>query len=278
MKTDKTGIQILFSSVILVSLVTVFCCRGSSKTGRAAAGLAAPETVEGFPSYANSILASVIHDVDGAILEQEKIIRALSTLPQVKSAKWDDMKDIVTVIQESWKDSGVYWFAFPDGRYFTVEKGLMDATIRDRPYFPKVMRGDAVVGDLVVSKSTGRKSTIVAMPVFDARGKVIGALGATLFLDKLSGTLAASLDLPEGTLFYALGPDGTTALHMKLDLVFDNPLEKDSPSLKAAAEKMLSTDSGEVEYSYNGYEKRVRYAASKLTHWRFAFGMNTGKE
>ena len=277
MKTTKTTIHILLFAAIVLVLHTISCGRRSSKTESAAAGLAAPETVEGFPSFANSILGSVIQAVDGAILEQEKIIRALSTLPQVKSAKWDGMKDILAAFQDSWKDAGIYWFALPDGRYYTVEKGLTDMTIRDRPYFPKVMAGKAVVGDLVVSRSTGKKSTVITMPVFDDHGKVIGALGATLFLEKLSETLVTALSLPEGTLFYVLGGDGTTALHMKLNLVFDNPLTKDSPSLKAAAEKMLSTDSGEVEYEFNGYQKRVRYASSPLTRWCFAYGMNTGK-
>jgi len=277
MKTTKQGTSIPFVCILLISLVTILCCGGSPSTGSAASGLAAQETVQGFPSYADGILASVIQNVDGAILGQERIIRALSALPQVRSAKWEIMKDLVSAFQETWKDSGVYWFALPDGRYYTVGKGLMEVTLQDRPYFPKVMAGEAVVGELVVSRSTGRKSTAVAMPVFDSRGRVAGALGATLFLEKLSEDLTASLSLPEGTLFYVLGQDGTTALHMKLELVFDNPLEKDSPSLKAAAGKMLSTDSGEVEYTFNGYKKRVRYAASKLTRWRYAFGMNTGK-
>ncbi len=277
MKTTRTVNPIRLTSFLLLPLIMILGCRGSSGTRPAAAGIAAPETVKGFPSYANSILAAVIHDVEGAILEQEKIIRALRALPRVKSAKWDGMKDLLAGFQDSWKDSGVYWFALPDGRYYTVEKGLMDATLRDRPYFPKVMAGAEVVGDLVVSRSTGRKSTVVALPVSNGSGKVVGALGATLFLDQLSETTAACLSLPEGTFFYALDEDGTTAMHMNLGLVFDNPLEKDSPSLKAAAEKMLSSGSGEVEYEFNGYQRRVRYASSKLTRWRFAFGMNTGK-
>jgi hypothetical protein len=60
-------------------------------------------------------------------------------------------------------------------------------------------------------------------------------------------------------------------------MVFDNPLTKDSPSLKAAAEKMLSTDSGEVEYDFNSFQKRVRYRTSPLNGWRYAIGINISK-
>jgi hypothetical protein len=271
MKTTRAAFK---SAVLLAGLAAVSCGRGPEKTSPAAA-LASPATRSGFPSYAESVLRSTVFIVDGAILEQERILRALSALPRVRSAKWDRMKDLVAAFQDSWRNSGVYWFALPDGRYYTVEQGLMDATLLDRSYFPKVMAGRTVVGDLVVSRSTGRKSTVIAMPLLDERGKVAGALGATLFLEELSGKLAESLTPPEGTFFYALGPDGITALHMRLDLVFDNPLSKDSPTLQAAGREMLSTESGEVAYEFNGFKRRVRYVTSNLTGWRFAFGMNT---
>jgi hypothetical protein len=277
MKTNKNTFRILCFLCIPIILITVFSNSKALEEVSAAADLADRDTIEGFPSYSNSILASVIVHVDAAILEQEKIVQALSHLPEVKTAKWEDMKALLTVFQDSWKDSGVYWFALPDGHYYTVEKGLMDRTLQDRPYFPKVMGGQKIVGDLVVSRSTGMKSTVIVVPIFDSHGKIIGALGATLFLEKLSKDLAASLALPVGTFFYALSEDGTTALHMRLGLVFDNPLTKDSPTMKAAAEKMLSTDSGEAEYEFNGYHKRVRYMSSGLTGWCFAFGINTAK-
>jgi len=219
----------------------------------------------------------MIRAVDGAILEQEKIIRALTALPQVRKGRWEGMKETIAAFQLSWGDAGVYWFALPDGRYYTVEKGLVDATLLDRSYFPKVMAGREVIGELVVSRSTGQKSTIITLPVLDEKGKVIGALGATLFLEPLTKSMVSGFVMPEGSLFYVLAGDGTTAMHMNLGLVFDNPLKKDSPTLKTAAEKMLTTESGEVEYGFAGFWRRVRYASSPLTGWRFAFGLNTRK-
>ena len=107
--------------------------------------------------------------------------------------------------------------------------------------------------------------------------QVTGFLGASLFLEVLNEALASEMSLPEGMLFYALGKDGTTVLHQRLDMVFDNPLTKDSPSLKAAAEKMLSTDSGEVAYDFNSFQKQVRYVTSPLNGWRYAIGINVAK-
>ncbi len=243
----------------------------------AAAGLPASETAAGFPAYAGALLSGMVHYVDGAILGQERILEALAQLPQVRAGDWAGMEKTVAAFQRVWGGSGVYWFALPDGRYYTVEKGLIDQTLRDRPYFAELLAGKTVVGALVVSKSTGKKSAVIATPVMDEKQQVTGFLGASLFLEVLNEALASEMSLPEGMLFYALGKDGTTVLHQRLDMVFDNPLTKDSPSLKAAAEKMLSTDSGEVAYDFNSFQKRVRYVTSSLNGWRYAIGINVAK-
>jgi hypothetical protein len=268
--------------IILITMpvcLSAFVSCGGQSSGNAdgKAGLAASETVSGFPVYSGALLSAMIRLVDEAILEQERTIQALASLPEVRRGGWGEMKKTIAAFQQSRGDAGIYWFALPDGRYYNVEKGLVDQTLADRPYFADLLAGKDVAGALVVSKSTGRKSAVTAVPVYDEKNKMTGAMGATLFLDKLNETLAASLSLPEGVFFYALGMDGITVLHQRLDMVFDNPLTKDSPSLRAAAEKMLSTESGEAEYEYNSFRKRVRYAASPLTGWRFAVGMNTKK-
>ncbi len=266
----KTVMTRLFLAVLALSMAAG-CGRGPVRN----AGVADPAVVKGFPVFANTVLSSTVTIVEESILEQERIINSLAGLPEVQSADWSRMKGLVSRFQASLKDSGVYWFALPDGRYYTVGQGLVGRTLSDRPYFASVMAGRAAVGDLVVSRSTGRKSAVVVLPVQGAGGRVVGGLGASIFLDKLAGRLSASLSMPEGCFFYALAPDGMTALHLKQELVFDNPLSKDSPSMRTAVEKMLASDSGEVEYTFNGFHRRVRYQVSRLTGWRFAFGINT---
>jgi hypothetical protein len=275
-KTDSLCF-ILSAAILVLSLTFVLCSDNFPKKASASAGLPSPETAAGFPAYSDALLSVMIHFVDGAILEQERVLKALALLPQVQRGDWEGMKKTITPFQQSWGDAGIYWFALPNGRYYTVAKGLLDQTLTDRPYFAELLAGNTVVGALVVSKSTGKKSTVTAVPILNDRKQMIGAVGATLFLEKLDETLASAMSLPEGMVFYVLGKDGTTILHQKLDMVFDNPLTKDSPSLKTAAEKMLSTDSGEVEYEFNGFKKRVRYASSSLTGWRFVVGLNIAK-
>ena len=48
------------------------------------------------------------------------------------------------------------WYVRPDGVYFTADKGLMARKVNDRFYFPRLMEGEPVVGELVISRTTSR--------------------------------------------------------------------------------------------------------------------------
>ena len=260
--------------LLLMALAISGCGEDASGSLSGAPGVASPEVQAGFPIYAESQLSTMIALVDGTFLDRTAILRALAASEEVRTTQWESMRRLFTDFQQAWGDAGIYWFVLPDGNYYTVEKGLVGQSLVDREYFPRIMSGETVIGSLVISKATGKKSAVMAVPVLNELGQVMGGVGASLFLEKLNEGLDQALSLPEGMVFYVLAPNGTTTLHYNFAMIFENPLEMDSPSLKAAAEVMLATASGEVEYEYNGFQKRVRYLASSLTQWRFAFGVN----
>jgi len=260
--------------LLLMALAISGCGDDSSDSSSGAPGVASLEVQAGFPVYAESQLSTMIALVDGTFLDRTAILRALAASEEVKTTQWESMRRLFTGFQQAWGDAGIYWFVLPDGNYYTVETGLVGQSLADREYFPRVMSGEAVIGSLVISKATGKKSAVMVVPVLNELGQVIGGVGASLFLEELDAALGQALSLPEGVVFYVLAPDGTTTLHYNFAMIFENPLEMDSRSLKGAAEVMLATASGEVEYEYNGFRKRVRYRASSLTQWRFALGIN----
>jgi hypothetical protein len=66
-----------------------------------------------------------------------------------------------------------------------------------------------MTGDLVFSRSTGKKSVIFAVPV-KQHGEVVGGPGASAFLDDLSERNQAALSLPATVVFFAPAPDGAS--------------------------------------------------------------------
>ena len=164
--------------------------------------------------------------IDSHIQQTIGTLEILAATDQAASGDWDKMKSLLTEAQKQCVPS-TFWFARPDGSYFAVEKGLVGQSLSDRDYFPKVMGGQRVVGDLVVSKSTGKKSIVVTVPI-TVDGKVIGALGSSLFAEGFSAMLVKELGLSEGAVFFALNKEGSAALHSNPALIFTPVIDRES--------------------------------------------------
>ena len=164
-------------------------------------------------------------------------MQIMALTDEVKSADWDTMEPLLA----EFKDNSiplVAWFALPDASYYTVDSGLASGNLSDRVYFPKVMSGEIAIGDLIVSKSTGIKSTVAVVPVKDGND-VIGALGASIYLDELSQSIVTDLGLSDDTVFYAVNADGMIALHSDADMIMGNVSQPDLSNSKSATSSLL---------------------------------------
>ena len=217
---------------------------------------------------AQSLLSAFVSYTDLRMSAVQRSLEILASTGEAKSAKWQKMKPLLSGYEKS--DGGlIVWFVRPDGTYYTVDKGLMDVKLSDRSYFPKLMSGQKIIGDLVVSKATGQRSAVFAVPMKEG-GKVIGAIGASLFLDRLSDQLGSALALRADASFFSMAPNGLTTLHKVTDRHFLDPRELGSETLKKAANEMLSNPAGETTYEFDNATKRAIYRTSPMTQWKFA--------
>jgi hypothetical protein len=220
-----------------------------------------------------SILSAFMSYADLRLRSVQQSVEILASTAEARSGDWDQMRHLLAGYQAS--DGGlVVWYVRPDGTYYTVDKGLMDVSLKDRSYFPDLIAGSKITGVLVISKSTGQRSAVIAIPIKEG-DEVIGAIGASLFLDKLSDQVGAILALEPGTSYFALSLDGLTTLHSEADRHFLDPRQLGSDSLKSAAEAMLSGTGGEVTYEFDNSLKKAVYMVSPLTQWRFAISMRS---
>src|SRR5512144_2711869 len=71
-----------------------------------------------------SLLSAFVAYTDLRMSSVQQSLEVLASSSEVKSGKWETLKGLLNVYQQS--DGGlVVWYARPDGSYFTVEKGLM---------------------------------------------------------------------------------------------------------------------------------------------------------
>jgi methyl-accepting chemotaxis protein len=160
------------------------------------------------------------------------------------------------------------WFALPDGSYATTEKGPVDQNLKDRDYFPKLLAGHDTVGNLVVGKTTGLRSIIVATPVI-RQGQVIGVIGVSLNARSVSQLVIDRVGMPDSLTFYALDPHGQTAIHKDPAQMFQYPSDMGDQSLKSAVQIMLLQPKGMVNYQFAGIERKAIFDTSELTGWHF---------
>lgn len=232
---------------------------------------ATPAEEPGLLVDARMPLSVMVALVDGTLSATVNALDVLSLTSEVQSGNWERMRPLLARLEERMPPGDVLYLQ-PDGTYYTVKRGRVPFNARDRAYFRTAMSGKVSVGDLILGRSTGRKDTIVAVPV--QRGNAVtGVLAATLYLEPMSDAVKDALRLPEDMLFFILSPEGETALHSRTERVLQLPAQMGSPSLKRATEEILARREGTATYEFEGRERRVVYQASPLTGWRFVLGV-----
>jgi hypothetical protein len=209
---------------------------------------------------------------DGHLQKVADMFTLLATTDAVRSGDWQRIREPLAAAGRL-SVPAVTWFATPDGGYWTVQEGRSDASLADRPYFPRLLEGETVLGDLVVSRATGRSTAIVAVPVRGGNNEIVGVLGASVYLDSLSARLAREMDLEPQHLFYSLDEEPLVGLHMDPDIIFLHPLDEGDPELDRAMREILSREAGIVSYQFRGKQRTVLFRASPVTGWRYAFGI-----
>lgn len=202
-------------------------------------------------------------------------LKVISVAEEAQSGEWEKMKKALAEFGASGIKASAVWFVRPDGSYYIVGRGLSSENLSDRPYFPRLMAGADVIGDLVISKSTGMRTAIVIVPI-KKNGKIIGALGASLDLEQMSRMLDENIRLPENMFFYALDQKGQTSLHKVSALIFGYPSDMGSKSLTKTVQEMLAGPEGLLTYDFYG-ERTVIYKKFPLTGWIYVIGIATGK-
>ena len=206
-------------------------------------------------------------------LEFQKMSEALQQVAMsdvAASAQWERIEPLLRWVRDR-NMPALVWFALPDGSYWSVDGGKAEGNLSRRDYFPRVLAGQLILGELVVSYATGRSSGIVAVPV-RRDGETVGVLGASVFLDAFSEELRSRLGLRPPLIFFALDSEPLLALDWMSE-VFENPKQLGSPSLARAVNQMLAGEEGRVRYEYQGRQRVVLYRKSKVLPWWFALGV-----
>lgn len=198
-----------------------------------------------------------------------RALRIIADSTEAKSGKWEETKPLLTRLSNDLSTDATSWFALPDGSYFVTEgDGMTEQNLKDRPYFPVLMSGKEVVGDLVISKSTGHRSVIIAVPVA-SDGRIVGAVGVSLRVRLLSELVDKHMSLPPEAYFYALERDTKIVLHRKAERMFQTPGDIGDEALEEEFKRVLTKDKGSFEYTLQGKKIAAIFERSPDLGWYF---------
>jgi methyl-accepting chemotaxis protein len=196
-------------------------------------------------------------------------IRALAATSDAQTASWTSIGPALNRLSQDWKTDAAIWFALPDGSYFSTAGGKSSSTLLDRDYFPNLMSGHDVLGSLVISKSTGQPSIIVATPVIK-EGHVVAAIGISVSSSLISKLVAERVEFPDNMIFYALNSKGQTSIHADASKIFQFPATLGETSLQSAVATILSQPQGTIEYSFGGKQRTAIFNKSEaIPGWHF---------
>lgn len=189
---------------------------------------------------------------------------------EARSGKWSRIRNPLGEIGKR-NIAAVSWFALPDGSYWTVDQGKVEGSLTDRSYWKKVVAGQVIIGELVVSKSTGQNVAIIAIPVLHSDHSLAGVLGASIYLDKFSQQIKQEMALDDNYLFYAIDSTTQIALNSNTDLIFLRP-GIFGDELRKLFDEMVKRQEGVVTYPFKGVKRTVLFRKSPDLNWWYAIG------
>ncbi len=196
-------------------------------------------------------------------------LRLIAASPATRSGIWPEIRPSLETLCRAIPGAALY--IEPDGGYYSVDQGYTGLNLADREYFGKLFGGQEVHGSLIYSRSTGKQSVIIAVPVFEGR-EVTGAVALSVFLEDFQKLVSESLKLPDNFLWYVIDEKAYTVLHPRADFVFMNPALQGGPSLSKAVEDITARKSGQTSYVFGGRNTHILFTSVPFNNWRVILG------
>ena len=203
-------------------------------------------------------------------------LNELALKPYTREGNWPlikkDIERKLEVIERDHKEfnyPGIYLYANPDGSYYTNIRNFTGENISDRPYFKKLLANEKVKGYPVVSRTTGIKSCVFAVPSLKA-GHPTGFVGMALYMEPLNSYLNEKMNLNDEQVYFALNGD-VIVLSSDESYLF-SPIQD---YLKGESETFLSkidkTEMGTIAFTHG---KSVYYGVfdtQDVTEWKYVY-------
>ncbi|MFW5749454.1 MAG: EAL domain-containing protein, partial [Halanaerobium sp.] len=168
------------------------------------------------------------------------------------------------------RDNNYFFFFIADqkGDYSTTE--ISDAgNIKDRKYFEQVLKGETVISNPIISKSTGAPIIVIASPI---AGDNLSLLGATMEIKKLSNYINRYTNNQEGIYSFLINDQGNIVAHPEMSNTNSHLFYNYSSFFNyeySFIDNIKNQNQGNLTFSENEKEKHAFYQSIPGTNgWK----------
>jgi methyl-accepting chemotaxis protein len=205
-------------------------------------------------SMSNSVIAATeMVDRAGIKNSQNEIILAQREFKRIKAAEGDHLATVNLIDKK-----GIF--------YASSEGKNIGSNVADRDYFIKALKGTPNVGQVVISRTTGKVLCVFAAPVYSSNGKdIIGVATMSAELNYLTDIIDK----------IKIGKAGYASLVDKNGLSIHHPVKENIlkvslsqvKEMEAVARLIAEGKPGIAECEYRGVPKLAAVAFEPVTGW-----------
>ena len=235
---------------------------------RLAHGIVSEQVKAELQSISSQASRELVERINGYRYELE----SLAATVEQRSVQWETQVPLLQTVADRGSRYMMLFTSDVTGTYKTTLGGA--GNISAREYFPRVISGETVVSDPVVSLSTGKTTVVVGTPIKNG-DKVVGALFGSVEVEEIQSVLNL---IKAGQTGYAflVNQEGLVISHRDPSLVLSlNLLEDDH--LRTIGQAILQGEPGTDTYTYEGEEKMLAYSPVTGTNWFLAVTVPTSE-
>ncbi len=220
-------------------------------------------------------LVARIDTVPAGLQAGRDTLRLLARTPVLATGNLPEIRRVLRGWNRLSADFEGFSFVDGDGRVYPADGDPV--SVRDRPYYPKIAAGEEVLAQPVISRLSGQPVLVITVPVRDAAGRLVGALGGTILLDRFFARTVS--DARTRTGHFVLLDGSNRLLAGGLDgegdplRVPDAAREPVTAAVVAAIADALRDEvlNAELAVRVDGDVMRVLHAPVPAVSWRLAY-------
>lgn len=204
-----------------------------------------------------------IKDID--VLAQTLDAGSIKAIPGSNAGTSDEVSAELEAYKNGHKEMEMAIVTKADGVYQSTIKQKPDYDPRERPWFQQAMeqKGEAVITAPYISPGSGKHVITIAKTTNDGNG--VAAISVDL--DEIKG-VAKDIKIGNKGYIFIMDSEYKFVHHPKIEAgTKDKPTKMNEP--------LYNEESGTFDYVQNGDEKKMFFAANKLTGWKIAGTMSS---